>query len=167
MSIIKTEHLSYIYNQNTSFEKTAVDDLNLEIEEGEFVGIIGHTGSGKSTLIQHFNALLKPTSGKIYIDGKDMWENEKDVRKFRFQVGLVFQYPEYQLFEDKMCIRDSAYASCLDGGLHMSKEELKEAGANDSMVHVDFMIGNRDLKIIAADYDGNETVLFQNGDWAI
>ena len=100
MSIIKTEHLSYIYNQNTSFEKTAVDDLNLEIEEGEFVGIIGHTGSGKSTLIQHFNALLKPTSGKIYIDGKDMWENEKDVRKFRFQVGLVFQYPEYQLFED-------------------------------------------------------------------
>ncbi|WP_040198189.1 energy-coupling factor transporter ATPase [Candidatus Soleaferrea massiliensis] len=100
MEIIKTEHLSYVYNQNTPYEKVAVDDLNLSIEEGEFVGIIGHTGSGKSTLIQHFNALLRPTSGKIYIDGQDMWENEKEIRKFRFQVGLVFQYPEYQLFEE-------------------------------------------------------------------
>ena len=100
MAIIKTENLSYIYSPNTPFEKKAVDNVEIEIEKGEFVGVIGHTGSGKSTLIQHFNGLLKPTSGKIFIDGEDIWQDEKNINKFRFKVGLVFQYPEYQLFEE-------------------------------------------------------------------
>lgn len=100
MAIIKTEHLTYTYSSGTPFEKVAIDDINLEIEEGEMVGVIGHTGSGKSTLIQHFNGLVRPTSGKIYIDGKDIWSEEVKIRDIRFQVGLVFQYPEYQLFEE-------------------------------------------------------------------
>lgn len=100
MAAIKTEHLTYTYSPGTPFCKTAVDDVNLEIEEGAFVGVIGHTGSGKSTLIQHFNGLLRPTCGKVYIDGEDLWADKQQLRAFRFKVGLVFQYPEYQLFED-------------------------------------------------------------------
>ncbi|MGN0612355.1 MAG: energy-coupling factor transporter ATPase [Porcipelethomonas sp.] len=100
MAILKTEGLTYVYSQGTPFEKTAVDHVDLEIERGEFVGVIGHTGSGKSTLIQHFNGLLRPTSGKIYLDGKDIWEDKKNIRQVRFRVGLVFQYPEYQIFEE-------------------------------------------------------------------
>lgn len=100
MSVIKTENLTYTYSIGTPFEKTAVDNVNLEIEEGALVGIIGHTGSGKSTLIQHFNGLVKPTSGKIYIDGQDIWAKETKLRDIRFKVGLVFQYPEYQIFEE-------------------------------------------------------------------
>ena len=100
MSVIKTQDLNYIYGLNTPFEKKAISNINLEIEKGEFVGVIGHTGSGKSTLIQHFNGLLKPTSGKIYIDGEDIWADEKNMSKYCFKVGLVFQYPEYQLFEE-------------------------------------------------------------------
>ena len=100
MSILRTEHRSYVYSQGTPFEKIAIEDVNIDIEEGEFVGVIGHTGSGKSTLIQHFNGLLRPTSGKIFVDGQDIWANPKEIRKFRFMVGLVFQYPEYQLFEE-------------------------------------------------------------------
>ncbi len=100
MTAIKTENLSYVYSPGTPFEKTAVDNFSLEIEEGEFVGVIGHTGSGKSTFIQHLNGLLRPTSGKIYIHGRDMWAEPKKIREFRFMVGLVFQYPEYQLFEE-------------------------------------------------------------------
>ena len=100
LAILKAENLTYIYSQGSPFEKTAVDNVNIEIERGEFVGVIGHTGSGKSTLIQHFNGLLAPTSGKIYLDGRDIWENKKNIRSVRFRVGLVFQYPEYQIFED-------------------------------------------------------------------
>lgn len=100
MAILKTEGLSYVYSQGSPFEKIAVDDVNLEIEKGEFVGVIGHTGSGKSTLIQHFNGLLRPTSGKIYLDGEDIWADKKKIRQVRFRVGLVFQYPEYQIFEE-------------------------------------------------------------------
>lgn len=100
MAILKTENLNYIYSQGTPFEKTAVRNVNLEIEKGEFVGIIGHTGSGKSTLIQHFNGLLRPSSGKIYLDGRDIWEDKSRIRQVRFRVGLVFQYPEYQIFEE-------------------------------------------------------------------
>ena len=98
MSIIKTEHLTHIYSQGTPYERAALRDFNIEIEEGEFAGIIGHTGSGKSTFIQHLNGLLPPTEGKVYIDGEDLWADKKDLRRFRFKVGLVFQYPEYQLF---------------------------------------------------------------------
>ena len=100
MAMIKTENLTYTYSPGTPFEKVAINNINLEIEEGEMVGVIGHTGSGKSTLIQHFNGLVKPTSGKIYIDGKDIWSDQVKIRDVRFQVGLVFQYPEYQLFEE-------------------------------------------------------------------
>ncbi len=100
MPVIKTENLTYIYSEGTPFEKKAVNNINIEIEKGELTGIIGHTGSGKSTLIQHFNGLLKPSSGKIYIDGTDIWESKEITRQTRFKVGLVFQYPEYQLFED-------------------------------------------------------------------
>ena len=100
MSVIKTENLTYTYSMGTPFEKTAVNNVNLEIEEGALAGIIGHTGSGKSTLIQHFNGLIKPTSGKVYIDGEDIWSKDVKIRDIRFKVGLVFQYPEYQIFEE-------------------------------------------------------------------
>lgn len=98
MSIIKTEHLTHVYSQGTPYARTALQDFNIEIEEGEFVGIIGHTGSGKSTFIQHLNGLLEPTEGKVCIGGEDLWADKKRLREFRFKVGLVFQYPEYQLF---------------------------------------------------------------------
>lgn len=108
MAILKTEELTYIYSEGTPFEKTAVDHVNLEIEEGELVGVMGHTGSGKSTLIQHFNGLLRPTSGRILLDGKDIWENKDKIRDVRFKVGLVFQYPEYQIFEETV-FKDIAF----------------------------------------------------------
>ncbi len=100
MPIIKTEDLSYLYSTGTPFEVAAINDINIEIEQGELVGIIGHTGSGKSTLVQHLNGLLKPTSGKLYVDGVDVWQDKKTTRDVRFKVGLCFQYPEYQLFEE-------------------------------------------------------------------
>ena len=98
--IIKVEHLSYIYNPGMPNAVTALDDVSFTVEEGDFVGIIGATGSGKSTLITHMNGLNKPTSGKIYIDGRDLWAEPEKIRDFRFLTGLVFQYPEYQLFEE-------------------------------------------------------------------
>ncbi len=99
--MIKTEHLTHAYGVGTPFEITAIEDVNLHIEKGDYVGVIGHTGSGKSTLISHFNAILKPTSGRILIDGQDLWDADKKTRiQTRFDVGLVFQYPEYQLFEE-------------------------------------------------------------------
>lgn len=97
---IKTENLTQVYSDGTAFEKTAIADINIEIEKGEFVGVIGHTGSGKSTLVQHLNGLVQPTSGKVFVNGEDIWQNPKQIRKYRFEVGLVFQYPEYQLFEE-------------------------------------------------------------------
>ena len=100
MAIIKTVDLNYVYSQNTPFEKTALSNVNIEIEQGDFVGIIGHTGSGKSTLVQHFNGLVKPTSGTILVDGRDIWQDPKQIKQLRFLVGLVFQYPEYQLFDE-------------------------------------------------------------------
>ena len=106
--IIRVEHLKYVYNPGMPDETTALDDVSFRVEEGDFVGIIGSTGSGKSTLISHFNGLNRPTSGRILIDGKDMWEQGADLRAFRFQVGLVMQYPEYQMFEET-CAKDIAY----------------------------------------------------------
>lgn len=100
MAVIKAENLTYVYGEGTPFRKVAVDNVSLEIESGDFAGIIGHTGSGKSTLIQHFNGLLKPTSGAVYIDGERLWDDKAKLRPVRFKVGLVFQYPEYQLFEE-------------------------------------------------------------------
>ena len=107
-SIIRTDHLTMTYGVNTPFEKVAVNDLNIEIMEGEFLGIIGHTGSGKSTLVQMLNGLITPTDGKVLLRDKDINENKKKLREVRFQVGMVFQYPEYQLFEETV-YRDIAF----------------------------------------------------------
>ena len=107
-SIIRTDHLTMTYGVNTPFEKVAVNDLNIEIKEGEFLGIIGHTVSGKSTLVQMLNGLITPTSGKVLLRDKDINENKKKLREVRFQVGMVFQYPEYQLFEETV-YRDIAF----------------------------------------------------------
>lgn len=96
---IKIEHVSYSYGQGTAYEKKALDDISLEIPQGQFVGIIGHTGSGKSTLIQHLNGLMRASSGKIYFHGEDIYREGYDMRTLRSKVGLVFQYPEHQLFE--------------------------------------------------------------------
>lgn len=100
MAILKIENLSYTYNEGLPGETKALDNINLEIEEGTFVGVIGHTGCGKSTLIGHLNGLTKPQQGAIYLDGKNIWTEYENIRDVRFNVGLVFQYPEYQLFEE-------------------------------------------------------------------
>jgi energy-coupling factor transport system ATP-binding protein len=98
--ILQIKNLSHLYSAGTPFEHKALDDVSFSVERGEFIGIIGHTGSGKSTLMQHMNGLLKPTSGAVLLDGEDIWKNKKITRQARFRVGLVFQYPEYQLFEE-------------------------------------------------------------------
>lgn len=106
--IIQTEKLSHIYSAGTPFEHGALIDVDFTAYRGEYLGIIGHTGSGKSTLIQHLNGLLKPTSGRVLFEGKDIWESKERTHQTRFQVGLVFQYPEYQLFEETV-YRDIAF----------------------------------------------------------
>ena len=98
--ILQVENLNYIYSIGTPFQHQALKDVSFQVNRGEFIGIIGHTGSGKSTLMQQLNGLLKPTSGRILLDGKDIWSDKKLTRQARFRVGLVFQYPEYQLFEE-------------------------------------------------------------------
>ena len=98
--ILQVQNLTHTYSAGTPFQHTALENINFTVNRGEFIGIIGHTGSGKSTLMQHLNGLLKPTSGKILLDGKDIWSDKKLTRQARFRVGLVFQYPEYQLFEE-------------------------------------------------------------------
>ena len=99
MAIIKTKDLNFVYSEKTPFEMAALKNVNIEIEEGDFLGIIGHTGSGKSTLVQHLNGLIKPTSGQIFFENEDIWSDEKKIKDLCFKVGLVFQYPEYQLFD--------------------------------------------------------------------
>jgi energy-coupling factor transport system ATP-binding protein len=100
LALIETQDLRFVYGKGTPFEKVALHGANVSIEEGEFIGVIGHTGSGKSTLVQLLNGLLKPESGRILLNGTDIWAKPKEIRNVRFQVGLVFQYPEYQLFEE-------------------------------------------------------------------
>lgn len=100
MPILSMQGVTHLYNEGMPSESKAIDNINLDIEEGELVGIIGHTGSGKSTLVQHFNGILKPNSGKVVVDGIDIWSDKKATREARFKVGLCFQYPEYQLFEE-------------------------------------------------------------------
>lgn len=99
MPILSMQGVTHLYNEGMPSESKAIDNINLDIEEGELVGVIGHTGSGKSTLVQHFNGILKPNSGKVVVDGIDIWSDKKATREARFKVGLCFQYPEYQLFE--------------------------------------------------------------------
>lgn len=122
-NILELENLSYVYGAGTPFEKCAVDDVSVGIKKGEFVGIMGHTGSGKSTLVQMLNGLIKPTSGRVLFDGDDIWENPKEIRKIRFKVGMVFQYPEYQLFEE------TVYKDIAFGAINMGKssDELDRA----------------------------------------
>ena len=115
--IVRVEHLSYIYGQGMPDATVALDDISFSIEEGSFVGVIGSTGCGKSTLIGHFNGINRPTQGKVYIDGEDIWQDPKDIRRFRFLVGLVFQYPEYQLFEE------TVYKDIAFGPLNMGLSE--------------------------------------------
>ena len=117
---IVLDNISYIYNPNTPFEKKALDNVNLNIEGGDFIGLIGHTGSGKSTLVQHLNGLMKPTSGKISIDGIDIGSKDADLRQIRQKVGLVFQYPEHQLFEETV-YRDIAFGP---ENLELDEEEV-------------------------------------------
>ncbi len=100
MAILETKDLTYRYSPGTPFEKTAIEGVSIQVEKGEFLGVIGHTGSGKSTLIQTLNGLLRPTSGQVLLDGTDIWAEPKKIRSVRFRVGMVFQYPEYQLFEE-------------------------------------------------------------------
>ena len=100
MGIIETQDLRFVYGKGTPFEKVALDGVSISVEQGEFIGVIGHTGSGKSTLVQLLNGLLRPESGKVLLDGNDIWAKPKKIRNVRFEVGLVFQYPEYQLFEE-------------------------------------------------------------------
>ena len=125
--LLELKNLSYVYGTGTPFEKTAVNNVSLSIEKGEFIGIMGHTGSGKSTLVQMLNGLMKPTSGQVLLDGEDIWANPKDIRKIRFKVGMVFQYPEYQLFEETVA-KDIAF-----GPTNMGKSgaELEKA-VNDA-----------------------------------
>ena len=118
--IIRVENLTHTYGEGTPFCRSAVQDMSLAIYRGEFLGIIGHTGSGKSTLIQHLNGLLKPTSGRILLGGEDIWSDPKKIRDVRFRVGLVFQYPEYQLFEETV-YRDIAFGPANMG---LSKDEI-------------------------------------------
>lgn len=130
---IKIEHLNYIYSPETAYEKVALEDVNLELPHGEFVGIIGHTGSGKSTLIQHLNGLVKATSGALYYEGENIYDEGYDMRELRNQVGLVFQYPEHQLFEVDV-LADVCFGPKNQG---LSKEEC-EARAKEALELVGF-----------------------------
>ena len=116
-SVLELKNLSFVYGQKTPFEKRAVDNVSLSIEKGEFVGIIGHTGSGKSTFVQMLNGLIQPTEGQVFLDGEDIWQNPKEIRNVRFKVGMVFQYPEYQLFEE------TVYKDIAFGPTNMGKSE--------------------------------------------
>ena len=119
--ILEIQNLSHVYSADTPFERAALRDVSLSIQRGEFVGLIGHTGSGKSTLIQHFNGLLKPTSGRVLFDGEDIWKDVKFTHEIRFKVGLVFQYPEHQLFEETV-YQDISFGP---KNMGLSEEEIR------------------------------------------
>ena len=130
---IKLEHITYTYSPGTVYEMHALKDVDMEIPDGQFMGIIGHTGSGKSTLIQHFNGLMKPTSGKVLYNGQDIWAEKYDRQKLRSKVGLVFQYPEHQLFENDV-LSDVCFGPMNQG---LSREEA-EVEAKKALQHVGF-----------------------------
>lgn len=120
MSILELKNICYTYGVGTPFEKKAVNDVSFSVNKGELIGIIGHTGSGKSTLVQMLNGLMKQTSGQVLLDGVDIWDKPKEIRKIRFKVGMVFQYPEYQLFEETV-YKDIAFGPTNKG---LSAEEI-------------------------------------------
>ncbi len=119
--ILEVRDLSHVYSAGTPFQRAAIEHIAFSIQRGEFVGIIGHTGSGKSTLIQHLNGLLKPSAGQVLFDGRDIWSDKAFTRKIRFRVGLVFQYPEYQLFEETV-FKDIAFGP---KNMGLPKEEIE------------------------------------------
>ncbi len=123
MAFLEVKNLSHFYNQGTPFKTDAVNNVSFCAEQGEIIGIIGHTGSGKSTLIQHLNGLLKPDEGKIIFNGKDIWENPKEINKIRFEIGMVFQYPEHQLF-DETVYKDIAFGPT---NMNLSENEIDKA----------------------------------------
>ena len=129
MAIIETKDLAYRYSAGTPFEKTAVENVSIQVEKGEFLGVIGHTGSGKSTLIQMLNGLLRPTSGQVLLDGKDIWAEPKKIRQVRFKVGMVFQYPEYQLFEETV-LKDIMFGPKNKGYSDQEAEERAREAAH-------------------------------------
>ena len=122
MPIIETKNLTYTYGEGTPFEKTAIENVSISIGKGEFIGVIGHTGSGKSTLIQTLNGLIRPTSGQVLLDGRDIWAEPKKIRSVRFRVGMVFQYPEYQLFEETV-LKDIMFGP---KNMGLSEDEARE-----------------------------------------
>lgn len=132
MSLLRVENLTYTYNPNTPFCKDAIVDVSFTAEKGEIIGIIGHTGSGKSTLVQHLNGLLKATDGKIFYNERDIWENPKEIRNIRSKIGLVFQYPEYQLF-DETVYKDIAFGP---KNMGLSEDEIEKA-VRESAVSVE------------------------------
>ncbi len=137
---IKLEHVNYIYSPGTAYEKKALSDINLEIEDGKFIGLIGHTGSGKSTLIQHFNGLVKATSGAIYVNGQNIYDENFSMRELRSKVGLVFQYPEHQLFETTI-LKDVMFGPTNLGLseneiLERAEEALKQVGIGPELYQV-------------------------------
>ena len=139
MSMI-INHLGYTYSKGTAFEKTALTDINLKIEDGEFIGLIGHTGSGKSTLIQHLNGLLKATEGSVFYNGQDIYDEDYSLKELRSKVGLVFQYPEYQLFETSV-LEDVKFGPKNLGidNLHVELrafEALKQVGIDEELLDV-------------------------------
>ena len=136
--ILEIKHLTHTYGIGTPFQRSAVEDMSFEIREGEFLGIIGHTGSGKSTLIQHLNGLLKPTQGQIFLGGKDIWAEPKKIREVRVRVGLVFQYPEYQLFEETV-YKDISFGPANQGKTgeeldHCVREAARLVGIRDDQL---------------------------------
>ncbi len=136
--IIQVKNLTHTYGAGTPFQRNAVDHMSFEVQEGEFLGIIGHTGSGKSTLIQHLNGLLQPTEGQILLHGKDIWTEPKKIRDVRFRVGLVFQYPDYQLFEETV-YKDIAFGPANQGKTgeeldHAVREAAKLVGIRDEQL---------------------------------
>ena len=137
--ILQIRHLTHTYGQGTPFCRSAIEDVSFEVREGEFLGLIGHTGSGKSTLIQHLNGLLKPTSGQVLLRGKDIWAEPKKIRNVRFKIGLVFQYPEYQLFEETV-LKDVCFGP---KNIGMKKEEA-EAAAKEALGKVGIREENYD-----------------------
>ena len=136
--ILQIQHLTHTYGIGTPFQRSAVEDMSFDVYEGEFLGVIGHTGSGKSTLIQHLNGLLKPTEGQILLGGRDIWAEPKKIRQVRFRVGLVFQYPEYQLFEETV-YKDVAFGPSNQGKTgdeldHCVREAARLVGIRDDQM---------------------------------
>ena len=134
---ISLEKVSYIYEDNSDIKKPALIDIDLEIGEGEFIGIIGHTGSGKSTLIQHLNGLMEPTKGRVYFEGKNIHDDNYDIKSLRGKVGLCFQYPEHQLFEttilEDVCFGPMSFGASKEEAVKAAKEALKDVGISEEL----------------------------------